>query len=126
MVSGLDAVIGALQRLIADLSRPLSEEDRREGWTEALQRDWRQHFVELETRLRKGEAPEGDQYHLMRWLNFDGLGLGPLADQIRPIQRQLWDLFASDEARYRAKAGTTGRKARRFLRDLQRGRFPRD
>ena len=57
----------------------------------------------------------------MRWLNFDGIGTGPLADDVSAIQRQLWELFADDDARADRSRGSTGRDAKRMLRELGLG-----
>jgi hypothetical protein len=104
-----------MKSLVERLRDPLTAQDRAAGWNDELRDSWRRHFVELDARLARGEEPEGDQYHLMRWLNNDGLGLGPLAETINGIQRELWELFASAEAR---SEGITGRASKRFLREL--------
>ena len=109
-----DAIAAAVRKLIEDLERPLSEEDRRDGWTDQGRIQWLRHFRALENRLLRHEPPQGEQYHLMRWLNFDGIGLGPLADRCREVQRLLHDVYA-DEPRFE---GTTGRSAKKLLRQL--------
>lgn len=113
------AVIADIDDLIAALRRPLSAQDREAGWDDGTRAAWQAHFEGLHARLAGGEAPQDEQYHLMRWLNFDGIGEGPLADRMGAIQRELWELFADDEARSWWENGTsTGREARRFLREL--------
>jgi hypothetical protein len=93
-----EAVAG-LDDIIEDLRQPLSAEDLAEGWTEEKQRIWLQRFLRYRAFVAAGKAPEGAEYHLMRWMDFDGIQLGPLAGKARAIQRRLWAVFADEAAR---------------------------
>ena len=103
--------IASIDALIAELERPLAAADRGAGWDDATRDDWREHLGALRARLARGEPPEHEQYHLMRWLN--PIGLGPLAERFSAIQRQLNELYGVDQPE-----GTTGRETRRVLREL--------
>jgi hypothetical protein len=78
-----------IDSIIRDLSGSLADEDRKSGWTDSVQRRWLEHFLELRTRLEQGRGTRGDEHHLMRWLNFDGIGVGPLASKMRALQSEL-------------------------------------
>jgi hypothetical protein len=106
-------LLASIDALIEALSVPLSRADKRAGWDERLQKGWRKHFIDLRERVALGEWPRNERHHLMRWLNFDGVGLGPLADQFDSLQQQLRE--RDPEPLYE---GTTGRAARRLLDEL--------
>ena len=55
----------------------------------------------------------------MRWLNFDGIGVGPLADRADAVRRQLWEVFATDDAKaeWRDEA-PSGSETELILREL--------
>ena len=103
--------IASIDALIAEVERPLAAADRGAGWDDATRDDWREHLGALRARLARGEPPEHEQYHLMRWLN--PLGLGPLAERFSALQRELFELFGEGE-----RSGTTGRETRKALREL--------
>jgi hypothetical protein len=115
-MSQAGGAIKEITALIERLRQPLTDEDRRDKWSPVSQAEWRQHFEDLRARLGAGAEPQGDQYHLMRWLNFDGIAAGELAEAANRIQRQLWDLFASDKARRDWSSEFTGSEARKLLR----------
>ena len=116
--AGVADAVAAIDELIEQLKRPLSAADRADYWDDADRVRWLCHFEELRERLVRGEAPTDEQYHLARWLDFEGKGLGPLADQMSTVQRVLWDVFATDEDRAAWNDTYTGREARRTLREL--------
>jgi hypothetical protein len=76
-------LLAAIDALIEALSAPLSRADKRAGWDERLQKSWHKHFTDLRERIAHGEWPRDERHHLMRWLNFEGIGLGPLAETVR-------------------------------------------
>ena len=80
---------GLVDEIIGDLTSTVSEDDRVDGWNHDARARWLGHFVELHGRLRRGEDTSRDAHHLMRWLNFDGIGVGPLAAKIRALQDEL-------------------------------------
>ncbi|HYZ93814.1 MAG TPA: hypothetical protein VFA34_15690 [Actinomycetota bacterium] len=104
------------------MSHPLSSADKRAGWDEDLRKEWRNHFIRVREQALAGEWAHDERYHLMRWLNFDGIGRGPLADRFAAFQRQLRDRDPE-----RPYEGTTGAQTRKFLDQLgvphRRGRF---
>jgi hypothetical protein len=91
--------IAAVEDMIEDLRQPLSAEDLTEGWTEEKRRTWLRRFLRYRECVAAGESPEGAEYHLMRWMDFDGIQLGPLASKASAIQRRLWEAFADEAAR---------------------------
>jgi hypothetical protein len=109
-------VLELLDRLVRDLGRPLSRVDRAGGWTDDSRRQWRRHFIDLRARLARGEGTAGEECHLMRWFNFDGIGTGPLADQASALQRRLNETFPDPHRDVGSRF--SGRETRRFLREL--------
>jgi hypothetical protein len=106
-------LLASIDALIEALSAPLSRADKRAGWDERLQKSWHKHFIDLRERIAHGEWPRDERYHLMRWLNFEGIGLGPLAEHFASLQQQLRECDSEPPLE-----GTTGRATRRFLDEL--------
>jgi hypothetical protein len=117
-------VVASIDGLIDALSKPLSEADKHAGWDERLRKGWRKHFICTRNEVLTGQWRGMERYHLMRWLNFDGIGLGPLADRVAAFQQTL-----RQHDTERPYEGTTGGATRRFLDELgirrQRGRRSR-
>jgi hypothetical protein len=106
-------LLASIDALIECLSAPLASADKRAGWNERLQMSWRKHFIDLRERIAHGDWPRDERHHLMRWLNIDGIGLGPLAEQFASLQQQLREHDSEP-----LHEGTTGRATRRFLDEL--------
>ena len=106
-------IVTLIEGVIERLDEPLDPRDAAEGWTDDLRLRWRAHFVQLRATVAAGERPVDDAHHLMRWLNFEGIRLGPLADQIRDLQEELMRAYGS-----RLRLGVTGSEAARFLHQL--------
>jgi hypothetical protein len=75
--------------IVVDLKAEPTQEDIRVGWTDSARSRWLEHFVDLRERLEAGQTTLGDERHLMRWLNFDGIGVGALASKMRRLQQEL-------------------------------------
>jgi hypothetical protein len=92
-------ILAALDELVAQLSRPLAPADRDEGWDDEIRDGMREHLGMLRARLADGRPPaEAEQYHLVRWLGYDGIIRGPLVSRFAELQQRLWDLFGENEA----------------------------
>jgi hypothetical protein len=96
MTKATKKLLGMLDELISDLSRPLTAVDREEGWDDTMRDGMREHMVGLRARLRAGKGPaEGEPYHLVRWLGYDGVLRGPLVSRFAQLQGRLFDEFGS-------------------------------
>ena len=113
----MDDVLRALDGAIGALRRPLAAADREAGWDDELRESVLARLERLRPRLAAGGTPEGEQHHLMRWLNFEGVATGPLSDLLARVQRELWDRYATREERTGSE-GHTGADARRLLRQI--------
>jgi hypothetical protein len=82
---GDEELASVLYDVTAALSEPLSDEDRKGGWTEASRTHWHIYFHGMLAAVE----PEDAGNHLIRWLDHDGIMEGPLWDRIETVQRLL-------------------------------------
>ena len=90
--------IDALTAAIEALQQPLTEEERRYGWTERSQELWVAYLDGLRQGIRVATYPERaavlDQ--LVQWLSSDGIdGRSALFQQLADAQAQLRERFAT-------------------------------
>ena len=97
-------VVELIDELVAALSPPLDDAE----WTPATAIAWKTHLLGLRRRLERGEEPNGDQYHLTKWIAFDGACEGPIAQRFALLQQRLHDLYAGDEWWFTAHAAVRG------------------
>lgn len=92
-------LLAVVDGLIAALEAAPSEADVE--WSAADRQRWRDHFVALRGHIEQGTYVSSrslDHWHLMRWLNYDGIGLGPLARKVANLQQLLRNTFADEKA----------------------------
>lgn len=89
----LSRAIEAIDAFVFALGESLSADDRGAGWTPEGQKAWASYMSDLRAQLLRGDAPHSGDYHIMRGLNFDGIGTGGLADYARDVERRLVKAF---------------------------------
>jgi len=84
------------QRIISQLSSPLSDEERAYGWHADLGKDWRESFEEFLHKLQRNEFQENQEkeINLTRELAWEGVVKGELADLISDFGRQWNNKYA--------------------------------
>ena len=106
-------LLASLDALIARLAEPLDTLDAGSGWTDELRVRWRERLVRVRTTVAAGERPLDDPHQLTRWLSFDRVGAGPLADAIAELQDELARTY-----RRRRLRGVGDAEAVRFLHQI--------
>lgn len=106
-------VVASIEGLIDVLSKSLTDAGKLARRDERLRKRWHKHFIRAREEVLTGRWRRDERYHLMRWLNFDGIGFGPLADRFAAFQRQL-----REHDTERPHEGTTGAATREFLDEL--------
>jgi hypothetical protein len=100
----MDATVaGLIDELVETLSAPVDDPE----WSDETRLAWRQHLLGIRKRLERGEQPNGDEYHMMRWLSFYGIGAGPVAVRFRALYERLHELYAEGEWPFAAHAVAT-------------------
>jgi len=99
----------AIDQVAARLSA-LTEEDRRAGWTEEVAARWVEILRETRTDLARGDANPQDLRIVgvvARWLDYDGLSNGSLADALYSITNEIGMLPNRSGSRPGSDSGRT-------------------
>ena len=94
-------LIALLNKIIAQLSQPLTPEEKEQGWNEPGKRTWRDGLrEEFYDKLRTGQFKENQEkeINLTRDLGWNNLLQGPLAEMITEFDIQ-WNMKYSREKR---------------------------
>jgi len=101
----MDATVELLiDELTTTLAGPIDDPE----WTAETAIAWRMHLLGLRRVLERGETPHGDQYHLTKWIAFDGAHNGPIAARFATLQARLNELYAEEEWWFTAHAVVPG------------------
>jgi hypothetical protein len=86
-----------IDEVIAAFQEPLTRQDRAGGWNKDAQKRWLEYFRDLRETLRAGRSPGNAPFHLVRWLDHDGIGDGPLVERVADFQELLYRRFADKQ-----------------------------